>query len=48
MFGSDWPVCLAAGTYADTVGITEDFFSELSENVCDKVMGINAANFYSL
>ena len=48
MFGSDWPVSLAAGQYSDTVNITEDFFKTRNEIVLEKIMGLNAINFYQL
>lgn len=48
MFGSDWPVCLAAGEYQDVVKIVEDFFMGKSEIVLEKVMGQNASKFYQI
>jgi L-fuconolactonase len=30
MFGSDWPVCLLSGEYAEVVGIIDDFVSTLT------------------
>jgi L-fuconolactonase len=48
MFGSDWPVCLAAGTYEDTVKIVERFFVNRGNSVLDKVMSTNAVIFYNL
>ena len=30
MFGSDWPVCLLSGEYAEVVGIIDDFISTLT------------------
>jgi L-fuconolactonase len=32
MFGSDWPVCLLAATYADTINLMEDFVSTFSHS----------------
>jgi len=29
-FGSDWPVCLLSGEYAEVVGIIDDFISTLT------------------
>lgn len=48
MFGSDWPVCLAAGTYEDSLRILSQFFSKRDEIVLDKIMGRNAIEFYVL
>lgn len=48
LFGSDWPVCLVAGTFADVKRTTEDFINKLSEDEQQKIMGINAINFYNL
>lgn len=48
MFGSDWPVCLVAGLYADVVGIIEDYFSALSKNEQEQIFTINATRFYQL
>jgi len=47
MYGSDWPVCLAAGKYEDTLENTKRFFSN-NEGVLHKVMGHNAVQFYQL
>jgi L-fuconolactonase len=30
MFGSDWPVCLLAATYSQTVDLMEEFTMEFS------------------
>ncbi len=46
MFGSDWPVCLVAGTYAEVVAILTQYISTLSENEQRKIMGENAQSFY--
>ncbi len=48
MFGSDWPVCLIAGNYEDTVQIVERFFLKRGISVQEKVMGKNAMKFYNL
>lgn len=45
MVGSDWPVCLPAGSYGRVVGSLE---SCLSGTDRDGVMGLNAARFYGL
>ena len=46
MFGSDWPVCKLAGSYADTVSLVEKNISGLPEKSRRSVMGENALDFY--
>ncbi|MFS4466680.1 amidohydrolase family protein [Maribacter sp. 2210JD10-5] len=48
MFGSDWPVCLVAGNYAEVKTLVTDFISKLSKDEQNKIMGQNAIDFYSL
>ena len=48
MFGSDWPVCLLAGSYQHVVKIIDLFIEELSPDKQNKIMGENAINFYKL
>lgn len=48
MYGSDWPVCLGAGSYADTIGIVEGFFETKGNRVLRKIMGVNAKVFYGI
>jgi L-fuconolactonase len=48
MFGSDWPVCLLAGSYQHVLRIVEDFIEGLSLADKNKIMGENAHNFYRL
>jgi len=48
MYGSDWPVCLLAGSYPHVVRIVENFISSLSTNDQKKIMGQNAHHFYNL
>lgn len=48
MFGSDWPVSLAAGKYNDTLEIIEAYLMTKNEIVIEKIMGLNAINFYQL
>jgi len=49
MFGSDWPVCLLAASYAEVVSLLE---SSLPEDMTDEqrrlLFGGNAARFYGL
>jgi L-fuconolactonase len=48
VFGSDWPVCLAAASYEEVVGIMEDYFSSFSILEQEKIFGSNAMTFYGL
>lgn len=48
MFGSDWPVCLLAGSYQHVVKIVDQFIMKLNPKDQDKIMGENAQNFYNL
>jgi L-fuconolactonase len=46
MFGSDWPVCLLAGSYDRVFDLADAWFSKLSAAARAKVFGGNAARFY--
>jgi L-fuconolactonase len=48
MFGSDWPVCLLAASYAQTKEIVEDYLQNASAEDKAKVFGDNAIRFYRL
>ena len=48
LFGSDWPVCLVAVTYADWVELITRFVSRLSETEQNSIMGGNAIEVYDL
>lgn len=49
MFGSDWPVCLLAGSYADVLDVLASALPEgLSEQQLAAIYGSNAATFYKL
>lgn len=48
LFGSDWPVCLVAGSYEQVVNIVADYFSSFTQNEKEKVFGLNAVRFYNL
>lgn len=47
-YGSDWPVCNLAGNYKSQLEIVTSYFNTYSLQERDKVMGINAQNFYHL
>jgi L-fuconolactonase len=48
MFGSDWPVCLLAGSYEEVHGLAANYFDQFSADVRDKFFGGNATKFYRL
>jgi len=48
MFGSDWPVCLVAGTYAQVVDALMRALGDVSPRANAKIMGENAVRFYRL
>ena len=48
LFGSDWPVCLAAGDYQEVIGVIESFTKQLSANEKDALIGENAQGFYKI
>jgi L-fuconolactonase len=52
MFGSDWPVCLLAGTYAQVKGLIEDYTCRFAQGEREKIFGDifgnNAVRFYGL
>ena len=48
MYGSDWPVCLVAGTYTQVKELTTNFISSLSTTEQAAIMGQNAVEFYGL
>ena len=48
MFGSDWPVCLLAATYADTINLMEDFVSTFSPHEKESFWSGTAKRAYKL
>jgi L-fuconolactonase len=46
MFGSDWPVCLLAGSYERVFGLVDEYFSKLPAAARAAIFGGNAARFY--
>jgi len=48
LFGSDWPVCLLAGSYADVAGIVKKYTASWSDNEKANVFGGNALKIYNL
>ncbi|WP_190811462.1 amidohydrolase [Flagellimonas sp. S3867] len=48
LYGSDWPVCLVAGTYKNVLSIVTNFVQQLSPTEQRNIMGLNAVRFYNL
>ncbi len=48
MFGSDWPVCLLAGTYGQVKRLIDNYVQNLSTSEKENIFGLNAARFYGL
>ena len=48
MFGSDWPVCLLAGSYSEVVQLIADYTQSFSRADKEKIFGLNAARFYGI
>jgi len=48
MYGSDWPVCLAAGSYESVFAIVKNYFAAFSADEQQSFFGGNAAAFYHL
>ena len=47
-FGSDWPVCLLAATYEQSIEIVQDKLKDFSKEELDKFWGLTAVKFYNL
>ena len=48
MFGSDWPVCLLAGTYQHAKELVAGFIRHLPITQQEQIFGANATHFYGL
>jgi L-fuconolactonase len=48
MIGSDWPVCLLAGSYGDVIAVVERWVERLSADERDAILGGTAARFYGV
>lgn len=48
MFGSDWPVCLLAATYSDTINLMEDFVKDFSDSEQTSFWSGTAKRVYKL
>lgn len=48
MYGSDWPVCLLAGSYKNVLDIVKTYTDKWTENEKAKIFYENAIQFYNL
>jgi L-fucono-1,5-lactonase len=48
MFGSDWPVCLVAGSYSNAFHLLEAYVTDHAPSQMDAIFGMNAWTFYGL
>jgi len=48
LFGSDWPVCLLAGSYERMLGVVQNYFGSFSKDEQQRFFGGNAIDFYKL
>ena len=48
MIGSDWPVCLLAGSYSRTLDVVKNYLQGHSAETRDAVLGGNACRFWKL
>jgi L-fuconolactonase len=48
MFGSDWPVCLLAGSYQQVKQIVDNYVDRKAPAAREKIFGANAVRFYDL
>jgi L-fuconolactonase len=46
MFGSDWPVCLLAGSYRQVFELLNNYLTQLPISSREAILGNNAARFY--
>lgn len=48
MAGSDWPVCTVSREYCDVINVVRDYISEMTDEVREKILGLNCIDFYGL
>lgn len=48
MIGSDWPVCTLSGQYAETMGIVQDYVTNLDPAQQERILGGTCAEFYGV
>ena len=48
LYGSDWPVCLLAGTYGQVYDLATDYYNDFSSTEKAAIFGKNTAGFYGV
>lgn len=48
LFGSDWPVCLVAGSYTKMLSVVQQYYASFSQEEQALIFGGNATQFYQL
>jgi L-fuconolactonase len=48
MIGSDWPVSTLSASYAETMGIVNDYIQNLDLAQRQQIFGANCSGFYGL
>ena len=48
MFGSDWPVCLVAGSYKEVLELAQQYIAQFSQGEQADIMGRTATRIYNL
>ena len=48
MIGSDWPVCLVAGSYSRAMDVVQDYLKRHPPDIREAVLGENARRFWKL
>ena len=48
MYGSDWPVCLLAGSYERMFELVDNYTRQLTHPAREKFLGGNATRFYRI
>jgi L-fuconolactonase len=48
LYGSDWPVCMAAGNYTQVINLVKSYFKSFTANEQQLFFGKNAIDFYHL
>ena len=46
VYGSNWPVCERAGTYARCIDIVRSYYADKSESIRSKFFSENSRSFY--
>lgn len=48
VYGSDWPVCLVAGSYKEVLDLVRNRIARLSQDEQERIMALNVIDFYNL